>query len=218
MALRPEWWLNFPGRAALVNRNDGSIRAGLCTDELLESELDRFDIHILNLVQNFICPRLTSVMKMVSYLGSFEVLSLVLALSLIILFSKKKYAEGITLITAIAGSYLLTELLKHTFHRERPDLNILISQTGYSYPSGHSMVSFACYGMLVYLFFSLTNSKLLRFFVLIFFSIIVGSIGISRIYLGVHYPSDVISGYSAGGVWLIICLMGLRLIKNKMEL
>lgn len=100
------------------------------------------------------------------------------------------------------GGAALNSLLKHLFVRTRPDLFRVVEATGYSFPSGHAMVSLCFYGMLA--FFIVRNIKSLRWrLVIISLAVLlVVAIGISRIYLGVHYPTDVIAGYTAGAMWL----------------
>ena len=119
---------------------------------------------------------------------------------------------GSVFLVAVLGSSFFNTLLKWIFHRARPTIHPIIQETGYSFPSGHSMVSFVMYGMLTYflvLFFVKRSAKIIT---IIFFSVLVLFIGLSRIYLGVHYPSDVIAGFSAGGTWLVICLIFLIII------
>ncbi|TYR76673.1 phosphatase PAP2 family protein [Rossellomorea vietnamensis] len=105
-------------------------------------------------------------------------------------------------------------LLKAYFKRERPDIEALVEQGGYSFPSGHSMGSFVLYGTLAFAVFRLydhTWSKILGAAALM---LLVLLIGLSRIYLGVHYPSDILGGFSAGGVWLLFSILVYTFIKG----
>ncbi|UOK59735.1 phosphatase PAP2 family protein [Bacillus sp. OVS6] len=96
------------------------------------------------------------------------------------------------------------------FKRDRPTFNPLITESGYSFPSGHSMVSFSFLGILAYLLTLMVKKKSLKVLIMALFFFIVFLIGFSRIYLGVHYPSDVIAGFAAGGAWLVICIVALK--------
>jgi undecaprenyl-diphosphatase len=184
---------------------------GEFTDDMLEQELHFFDQTIFSLVQ-MLRPDLTPVMLFFTFFGSIEALFLITILSCAFLIWKNKRWEAVFLVIGIACGGIFNFLLKWIFRRERPDLHYLIEETGYSFPSGHSMGAFILYGMLCILllpFFSSLTSKCIFVFCT---SLFIFIIGFSRIYLGVHYPSDVIAGFAAGGAWVCICLLILKLI------
>lgn len=104
----------------------------------------------------------------------------------------------------------MNHLLKDFFQRERPTIHRLAEEVGYSFPSGHSMAAFALYGAFVYLLWKHVNSRTGRALLAAIGAIIVFAIGISRIYLGVHYPSDVVGGYFASWVWLGLMIESFR--------
>ncbi|MDE5587445.1 MAG: phosphatase PAP2 family protein [Bacilli bacterium] len=95
-------------------------------------------------------------------------------------------------------------LLKLLFARERPFGIALIEETGYSFPTGHSMVSMAYFGLLIYLIYQGNLSKIQKNILIFLFSLLIFAIGVSRIYLGVHYPSDVIGGFFLSMAYLIL--------------
>jgi membrane-associated phospholipid phosphatase len=113
-------------------------------------------------------------------------------------------------------------LLKNFFERERPNINIIIEADGFSFPSGHSMGSMTYYGFLVYLVIRGKGKPLSKLGLAILLCLVIVLIGISRIYLGVHYPSDVLAGFVAGSIWLVICISLLEIIyvykENKHKL
>jgi membrane-associated phospholipid phosphatase len=110
---------------------------------------------------------------------------------------------------AIVGVGLINEFLKNTFQRVRPQLpNPWITATGWSFPSGHAMGSLVVYGMLAYSIGSLVTSRALRVCLVFVTICLVIAIGFSRIYLGVHYFSDVIAGYLAATFWSALCISG----------
>ncbi|QCT03343.1 phosphoesterase PA-phosphatase-like protein [Paenibacillus algicola] len=106
----------------------------------------------------------------------------------------------------LLGSEAWNVVLKLLFHRVRPDVNRLIEITGYSYPSGHSMAAFSLYGVLCYLLWSRWSGWKGRLVLLAASSLMILGIGMSRVYLGVHYPSDVAGAYAASLSWLLFCI------------
>jgi undecaprenyl-diphosphatase len=114
----------------------------------------------------------------------------------------------------IGFSSLLNIVLKILFHRARPDIHRIIQASGYSFPSGHSMSAFTLYGITAYFLWKHLRSFWIRIFVILVVILLVLMIGISRVYLGVHYPSDVIGGYLVSAAWLS---MSIGLYKRFLE-
>lgn len=156
-----------------------------------------FDNYIINLFR-YRSDVLTNIMKVITFFGS--ALMILILIVLLIIFVRGKRNKLLILINVIVVT-LLNQLLKYVFQRERPT-NSIIEETGYSFPSGHSMVSMAFYGFLIYLVYK-SNMKF-KGLIISFISILIFLIGISRIYLGVHYPSDVIGGFTLSLSYLII--------------
>ena len=98
---------------------------------------------------------------------------------------------------------LLNTVLKEIVQRPRPDGFRLISETGYSFPSGHSMVSMAFFGLLIWMVWRYHRKDAMRVVWCVVFGLVIAMVGISRIYLGVHYASDVLAGFCVSLVWLI---------------
>ncbi|GHO60671.1 phosphatase PAP2 family protein [Ktedonobacter robiniae] len=100
---------------------------------------------------------------------------------------------------------VLNQVAKLVFHRPRPTVAwALVQEDGYSFPSGHAMMSLVFYGMMAYfLFHLLRRFPWLRIIVVVVMLLLVGGIGLSRIYLGAHYPSDIVAGFLASGIWLV---------------
>jgi membrane-associated phospholipid phosphatase len=122
---------------------------------------------------------------------------------------KKRWNQLIFLFLAVGGAALLNLILKNIFLRPRPNFPLAyLVEKGFSFPSGHAMVSTAFYGAAAYLaFFVLKRwqNKLLVAFGCLAAALLIG---FSRLYLGVHYLTDVIAGWSAGGLWLAVCILG----------
>ncbi len=150
------------------------------------------------LISGFINDTNTNIAKFFTFLGSTLFITILCVLSLLF----KKYRFSIVPNTLIAVG--VSQALKRIICRPRPVGIALIEETGYSFPSGHSMVSFAFYGFIIYLIYKSKLNKYLKILLILSFSLIILNIGLSRIYLGVHHTTDVIGGYALGLLCLII--------------
>ena len=169
-----------------------------------------FDEHAFKVLKNWESPGLTTFFKTITLLASAPVL--IFFCLLIFIFIKKRtyfYLVGLNLINTV----ILNTALKVLFRRERP-IESIIEESGYSFPSGHSMTSLAFYGFLIYLLYKSSIQKKLKILLITILGIIIMLIGTSRIYLGVHYLSDVLAGFSFTLAYLIIFT---KLITNYMK-
>ncbi|SFB14500.1 undecaprenyl-diphosphatase [Cohnella sp. OV330] len=165
--------------------------------------LNVFDRSIIRFVQGFESPALSHVMKFFTAIGvGFPVTAIAVVIVLFLFFVLKHRRELILFVFVLGGSQLLNVVLKLAFHRERPDIHRIIQVAGYSFPSGHSMGAFSLYGVSAYLLWKHIPARWGRAILIAAGAALVSAIGVSRIYLGVHYPSDVIGGYLASGFWL----------------
>lgn len=128
----------------------------------------------------------------------------VISLTTILFFVIKDKKIGISIITNLGIVTILNQIIKFIMQRPRPTEFRIIEETGYSFPSGHSMVSLAFYGYLIYLIYKYINNKHLKRTLIIILSVLICIIGVSRIYLGVHYTSDVSGGFLISFAYLII--------------
>jgi membrane-associated phospholipid phosphatase len=183
-------------------------------EEMLESEINKFDNSIIQFFHSIETNGLDLMMFVFTEAGSVWFLTL-FSISIIsyLWFKKKDKWSIFFFIIGIGGGGLLTKLLKYYFGRERPSIDETIDAIGYSFPSGHSMGSLIFYGFMSYFLIRSSLRKRIKWTVLYIFGVLTILIGISRIYLGAHYPSDVIAGYLAGGVWLILCILALEYVK-----
>lgn len=160
------------------------------------------DNNFYNLISSKIMnDRLTSIMKIITHLSSAPFL-IILTIVLLLFLKNKYYKIGIVVNLCIA--FLVNTLLKLFFLRDRPNINQLISITGYSFPSGHAMTGMAYYGFIIYLLYVYFDNKKIKWPIIIILSILILLIGFSRIYLGVHYLTDVIGGYLLSISYLIV--------------
>lgn len=177
----------------------------IASETLYENELHGFDSAVTSFIRYPTGQALDSFMLFVTKLGSGEVMLAVTIIILVVFVLRGWRREAIALLICLAGAGVLNQVLKVLFARSRPDLFSIIEETGYSFPSGHSMVSFCVYGFVAYTFSRNFSSIRQRGLVFSVAGIVVALIGISRIYLGVHYPTDVLAGFVAGGTWLGFC-------------
>ncbi|WP_066254081.1 phosphatase PAP2 family protein [Neobacillus drentensis] len=175
-----------------------------------------FDRNIIAAIQGLESPLLTKVMKLFTFIGSTPVVIVIIIL--LIIFLKKVLhhrLELIFLISAIIGSAVLNQILKQVFHRIRPNFHRLIDISGYSFPSGHAMNAFTVYVTISFLLWRHIPSRWGRSLLICISTVMILAIGISRIYLGVHYPSDIIGGYLASGFWLAVAIWFFQYYKEK---
>lgn len=151
--------------------------------------------------KHFISNSLTPVMRLITQFGG-TILMIVWALASLVLIKNKRIA--ISVVSNLVLIALLNNILKLIVRRARPTGFRLIAETGYSFPSGHSMVSMAFYGYLIYLIYKNVRNKKLRWTLIACFSLLILIIGMSRIYLGVHYTSDVFAGFLFSLGYLVI--------------
>ncbi|MCM3673706.1 phosphatase PAP2 family protein [Peribacillus simplex] len=183
------------------------IGFGFMAFTISANEYLKFDEEVISLVQGWESPLLTDIMKFFTYIGSTGFLIILSLVILFFLYRVLKHRLELVLFTAVmVGSPLLNLMVKLFFQRARPDLHRLIEIGGYSFPSGHAMNAFSLYGILTFLLWRHITAMWARILLILFSMMMILSIGISRIYLGVHYPSDIIAGYLAGGCWIAISI------------
>ena len=171
-------------------------------EDVFEYETLALDYSVYNIVvKGMRNPILTNVLKIITNLGSAVALITITILSLIILKNKK---IGLCITINLALSTILNLLLKNIIQRPRPEGYRLIEETGFSFPSGHSMVNTAFYGLLIYLIIKNVKNQKLKYSLSLLISILILFIGFSRIYLGVHYTSDVLAGFLISIAYLIV--------------
>ncbi|MBD0335126.1 MAG: phosphatase PAP2 family protein [Cyanobacteria bacterium Co-bin13] len=182
-------------------------------DEVLEQEAFIFDEAILLWIHQFANPLLDQIMLAVTRLGDPSTVIPLTFIGLIWLWWKwQRRVAAIFGLTCVGGAVLSTGL-KIFFGKPRPRLwPQLITENAYSFPSGHALGSMVLYGFSAYLLAQrFPGHKRLIFGVA---ALLIGSIGFSRLYLGVHWPTDVIAGYSVGFLWISVCI-GLLRLKTK---
>ena len=159
-------------------------------------------IYIDSIVYNYISNNIinknrTEIVKVITNITS-PIMVIITALILVLAIKDKKIK--ISLVINLLG----ITIIKVIIARPRPEINKLVTETGYSFPSGHSITSMVFYGYLVYLTYKYINNKKIKIPLIIFLILLIPTIGLSRIYLGVHYASDVLCGFLLGTIYLIL--------------
>lgn len=173
-------------------------------DEVLEGETIMFDESVLLYINARSTPLLDSLIPLVTELGGVVMVALVTIAAVALLLNKRRFKDAIIMASSIAGAAALIVILKSIFARDRPSLwEQLVMESSYSFPSGHSIASSALALTTVYL---LRNSKYKNVALLLAIPYMV-LIGFTRMYLGVHYPTDVIAGWLVSGIWLGIVIV-----------
>lgn len=173
------------------------IIAYLVSNDLTEG-FDRFIYNIIAFNKNDI---LTGFYKFITGFAS-EIIVAFVSLTFFLVFKNKKYAFFVFL--NAVNIVILNMLLKLTFMRDRPYELMIITEDGYSFPSGHAMAALGFYGFIIYLIWHFNLTKKVKIIFTILISILIILIGFSRIYLGVHYASDVLAGFMISSAYLII--------------
>lgn len=171
-------------------------------EDVFNKDLMRGDVFGYNFISKYLIHNsLTPIVKGITFFGGIIWL-LILTIILVIFIKNKKIK--ILICSNLVIITLLNQVLKFILERPRPTEYRIINETGYSFPSGHSMISMAFYGFLIYLIYKYIKNKYLKVFSICGMSLLIVMIGISRIYLGVHYTSDVIGGFLISISYLIV--------------
>ena len=172
------------------------------TEGVFEKEIMKGDIIGYHLVSTYlISDFVTPIAKFITNFGG---IIFIIPITIILFIGIKNKKIGCSIISNLVIITILNQLFKFIVQRPRPIECRIINETGYSFPSGHSMISMAFYGYLIYLIYKYVGNKYLKYSLISVLSILILLIGISRIYLGVHYTSDVVAGFLLSISYLVI--------------
>lgn len=173
------------------------------------------DQQVFDTIEPHITKSRTVFMEIISFLGNhvFLVPANLLLLLYFLIKRNKYYALKVAIIALSSVSVM--SLLKRSFHRPRPAQPLVDGITNFSFPSGHAFMSVAFYGLLIWLTYEIISNKTLRRFIIFLLVLLILAIGFSRIYLRVHYTTDVIAGFCFGTIWLIISLWLAKKIQQR---
>lgn len=215
---RPEIWVlaSVGAAAALI------LVFGYIAEEVIEGDATKFDQTILLSLRNandlsdpIGPPWLEEMARDVTALGSYAVLSIIFCAVVTYLFLVRQRATAFWVLAAVGGGVLISNALKLEYQRPRPDLvphAVRVFTT--SFPSGHATLSAVTYSTLGALLASLHTGRLRAYFLSLAVLLTV-AVGISRIYLGVHFPTDVLAGWCIGAAWAAICWILFHWLQNR---
>ena len=187
----------------------GMVFASLAEDLVNRESLSTFDPVFGGWLINHTSISGDRIFSVITFLGNALIISISTSLIGFWLVNHKKWNYLILLFSSVAGSAMFNLILKNTFRRIRPVFPGASSiETGFSFPSGHAMISIAFYGVVTYILLTYLKNRNFKVILTAGALIICGLIGFSRLYLGVHYLTDVLAGWAAGGLWLAICILG----------
>ncbi len=169
---------------------------------------DNLDIKIYDFIISFKSDFNTYFFKIITFLCSIKFIAIMCITSILLTLIKKDKSYLLIMLVSLISS-IANLIIKSIIKRDRPDkINWLITESNFSFPSGHSMMATVFYGFLAYLLYKSKINKNVKAIILIMAFILILLIGISRIYLGVHYTSDVIGGF-LWGITLLILIISL---------
>ena len=180
------------------------IVAWLCT-EVWEKEVFSFDRSFLLWIHQFTNPQLDRIFLFFTALGNPPTVVTIFIMTIAWLAMKRRYSDGIRFTIVCVGGVLIDRVMKLFFAKPRPELwHRLITETSFSFPSGHAVGSMVVYGFIAYILAKEMQQH--KQYIYAAASLLIIAIGLSRLYLGVHYPTDIIAGYGIGFLWLVTCL------------
>jgi undecaprenyl-diphosphatase len=183
-------------------------------DKIAEKETLKFDERILQTFkknyQSICSPDSNGIgnaVRDITALGGYALLIIAVVISGGYFILTRNYAPALHLFSVLSVGALICNFLKVLFSKPRPDIEHAVYVASYSFPSGHSMMSAAVYLTLGVTLASMEPLRPIKIYLLVISALLTMLVGLSRVYLGVHYPTDVLAGWLAGTVWALICLL-----------
>jgi membrane-associated phospholipid phosphatase len=202
--------LGLPLLAALLALTASLWVFGVIADDVIEDETAN-DQRLANWLHGRATDPLTDLFHGITFLGNFLTLLAVTLVAVVFLWRRRERTDALFVALAFVGAQVLSSGMKLGFRRDRPFFaDPLATESTFSFPSGHALVSLAVYGALALVVARRLSSPAARALVLVGASLLVAAIGFSRLYLGVHFLSDVLAGFAAGIAWLALLYVALE--------
>ena len=225
-AVRRRSWSELAPLLVLFLAATALFAFGQIASEVIEGDTHGFDERLVRALRTAgdlsdpIGPRwVEEAVRDLTALGSTLVLTLITIAVLGFLLIERRAATAVYVLVAIAGGALLSTLAKTLFARPRPELVAhLVDVTSYSFPSGHAMSSAVTYLTLGVLLASAQSRRRIKAYLIVIAMTITVLVGASRVYLGVHWPSDVLAGWALGAAWAMLCWLGSVWLQREGEI
>jgi membrane-associated phospholipid phosphatase len=187
----------------------------LVTRHIFVLKDEQFDFKVFDFLHNIVSRKNNDIMLFFTFLGKHSfLLPANIALIIFFLFIRKHRWFSIKIPAIALSSLALMFILKNLFGRPRPGIPLLSEAQGLSFPSGHALMSVTFYGLLIHIVWHTVKNKWIKGLVIVLMCLLILTIGFSRIYLRVHYASDVLAGFATGFLWLVISLYIVRRIEQ----
>jgi len=214
---RSRWQYTF-----LVLLAAGLIASGLLLlilsefhEEITQPWLSTLDQRAMGAVHAWTAPGLTRAMLIFTFIGGWLFVTPTVVLLTLLLLLRRARQDAALLALTVGGSAALNLSLKLFFHRARPNVPwALTHETSFSFPSGHAVAAFCFYAMIAYLL-ARGRRGTTRIISILITAVVIFGVGLSRIYLGVHYPSDIAAGYLVGALWVSSVILALHYLEHR---
>jgi undecaprenyl-diphosphatase len=217
-------WRNPTFRLLLAMLSVGLLVYGFIriADEVVEGDTQDFDHAVVNFFRSPLDPTdiigpswVEEMARDLTAMGSFIVLGILVALVVFYLLAKGKRGAALLTLVSVLGGSAISLVLKSGFNRPRPDLSPVAEVFTSSFPSGHAMVSTVVYLTLAAILSRLSSDRSLDRFFMGSAIVLTLLIGLTRIYLGVHYPTDVLAGWCLGAAWALLCFLVASILQRR---
>lgn len=190
----------------------------LIADEIVMENEDKLDLFVFQKLKEITAPATTNAMQFITFFGStyFLIPAYILLILYFLLFKKTRMLSLDVAAVGITSTIILFSL-KAIFQRHRPLYPLVKTVNGFSFPSGHSFCSFTFFGLLIYILWNHEMNRVLRWVITIFFFLFACVIAFSRVYLHVHYASDVVAGFCLCIVWLGLSFWAIKKYQHKLS-
>jgi membrane-associated phospholipid phosphatase len=192
---------------------------GAIAENVLEGDpIVRIDHQVAHWFHQHATPPITRVMRTVSFFGSVAWLAVVSVAMALFFIRRRDWLDLFLVALNMNGGGVLNVVLKHFFHRQRPVLeNPLVTLSSYGFPSGHTMGATLLYGLLALLAWKNLKNRAARLACVFGGCFLILLIGLSRMYLGAHYLSDVLGAIAAGMLWLTVCWTAIETLRLRRD-